>query len=85
MSSDLEGAELSLSPDRISVYACFISLTAEKEDLSAIGINFPRRNTKRLEFFKNAYRNVRKVNFDKRSTQNEFCFETSILCSRRSA
>ena len=46
MSSDQEGAELSLSPDRISIYACSISLTAEKEDLGAKGINFPRRNTK---------------------------------------
>ena len=50
-----KGVELSLSPDRISVYACSISLTAEKEELGAIGINFPWRNTKqcpkRLRFF----------------------------------
>ena len=38
---------------------------------------------KRLGFFKNAYRNVRKAYFDGRTTQREFCFETNILCNRR--
>ena len=36
--SDKERAELSLSSDRISVYACSISLTDEKEDLGVIQI-----------------------------------------------
>ena len=47
----------------------------------------PKRSfeeTKRLGFSKNAYRNVRKAYFDKRTTQSEFCFETNILCNRRS-
>ena len=35
--------------------------------------------TKRPGFFKNAYRNVRKAFFDRRTTQSEFCFETNIL------
>ena len=39
---------------------------------------------KRVRFFKNAYRNVRKAYFDRPSTQSEFCFETNILCNRRS-
>ena len=39
--------------------------------------------TKRLEFFKNAYRNVRKAYFDWRTTQSDFCFGTNILCNRR--
>ena len=39
---------------------------------------------KRLGFFKNAYHNVRKAYFDRRTTQSEFCFETNILCNRRS-
>ena len=39
---------------------------------------------KRVGFFKNAYRNVRKANFDRQITQGEFCFETNILCNRRS-
>ena len=39
---------------------------------------------KRVGFFKNAYRNVRKAYFDRRTTQSEFCFETNILCNRRS-
>ena len=34
--------------------------------------------------FKNAYRNVRKAYFDRRTTQSEFCFEIDILCDRRS-
>ena len=37
---------------------------------------------KRVGFFKNAYRNVRKPCFDRRTTQSEFCFETNILCDR---
>ena len=47
----------------------------------------PKRSleeTKRLGFFKNAYRNVRKAYFDRRPTQSKFCFETNILCDRRS-
>ena len=36
---------------------------------------------KRVGFFKNAYRNVRKAYFDRRTTQSEFCFETNILCN----
>ena len=40
--------------------------------------------TKRPGFFKNAYRNVREAYFDRRTTQSEFCFETDILCKRRS-
>ena len=39
---------------------------------------------KRVGFFKNAYRNVCKAYFDRRTTQSEFCFETNILCNRRS-
>ena len=39
---------------------------------------------KRVGFFKNAYHNVRKVYFDRRTTQSEFCFEINILCDRRS-
>ena len=39
---------------------------------------------KRLGFFKNACRNVRKAYFDRRTTPSEFCFEASILCNRRS-
>ena len=39
---------------------------------------------KRVGFFKNAYRNVRKACFDRRTTQSEFCFEINILCDRRS-
>ncbi|XP_068675944.1 uncharacterized protein [Montipora foliosa] len=39
---------------------------------------------KRVGFFKNAYRNVRKAYFDRRTTQREFCFETNILSNRRS-
>ena len=39
---------------------------------------------KRVRFFKNAYRNVRKAYFDRRTTQSEFCFETNILCNQRS-
>ena len=39
---------------------------------------------KRVRFFKNAYRNVRKAYFDRRTTQSEFCFEINILCDRRS-
>ena len=39
---------------------------------------------KRVGFFKNAYRNVRKAYFDRRTTQSEFCFETNILSNRRS-
>ena len=75
LSSDQEGAELSLSPDRISVYACSISLTAEKEDLGTIGINYEATGV---------FQDVRKAYFDRRTTQSEFCFETSILCNRRS-
>ena len=37
-----------------------------------------------MGFFKNAYRNVRKAYFDRRTTEREFCFETNILCDRRS-
>ena len=37
-----------------------------------------------MGFFKNAYRNVRKAYFDRRTTEGEFCFETNILCDRRS-
>ena len=40
--------------------------------------------TKPPGFFKNGYRNVRKAYFDRRTTQSEFCFETNILCDRRS-
>jgi len=36
-----KGVELRLSPDGISVYACSVSLTAEKEELGPIAINFP--------------------------------------------
>ena len=39
---------------------------------------------KRVGFFKNAYRNVRKAYFDRRTTQSEFCFEINILCDWRS-
>ena len=39
---------------------------------------------KRVGFFKNAYRNVRKAYFDRRTTQSEFRFETNILCNRSS-
>ena len=39
---------------------------------------------KQVGFFKNAYRNVRKAYFDRRTTQSEFCFEINILCDRRS-
>ena len=39
---------------------------------------------KRVGFFKNAYRNVRKAYFDRRTTQSEFCFEINILGDRRS-
>ena len=39
---------------------------------------------KRVGFFKNAYRIVRKAYFDRRTTQSEFCFEINILCDRRS-
>ena len=39
---------------------------------------------KRVGFFKNAYRNVRKAYFDRRTTQIEFCFEINVLCDRRS-
>ena len=39
---------------------------------------------KRVGFFKNAYRNVRKAYFDRRTTESEFCFEINILCDRRS-
>ena len=39
---------------------------------------------KRVGFFKNAYRNVRKAYFDRRTIQSEFCFEINILCDRRS-
>ena len=39
---------------------------------------------KRLGLFKNAYRNVRKAYSERRTSQSEFCFETSILCNRRS-
>ena len=39
---------------------------------------------KRVGFFKNAYRNVRKAYVDRRTTQSEFCFEINILCDRRS-
>ena len=38
----------------------------------------------RLPVFKSAYRNVHKACFDRRTTQSEFCFETNILCNRRS-
>ena len=38
---------------------------------------------KRVEFSKNVYRDVRKVYFERRTTRNEFCFETNILCNRR--
>ena len=40
--------------------------------------------TKRLGFFKNVYPNVRKAYFDRTTTLSEFCFETNILCNRRS-
>ena len=40
--------------------------------------------TKRVKFFKNAYRNVHEAYFDRRTTQSEFCFEINILCDRRS-
>ena len=65
----------SLSPDRISVYACCVSLTAEEE----VGTKYEA-----LGFFKNTYRNVRKAYFDRRTTQREFCFETRIIFNRRS-
>ena len=39
---------------------------------------------KRVGFFKNAYRNVRKAYFDRRTAQSEFCFEINILCDGRS-
>ena len=39
---------------------------------------------KRVGFFKNAYRNVRKAYFDRRTTPSEFCFEINILGDRRS-
>ena len=37
-----------------------------------------------MGFFKNAYRNVRRAYFDRRTTQSEFCFEITILSDRRS-
>ena len=40
------------------------------------------KEMKRLGFFKNAYRNVCKAYFVRRTTQSEFCFETNILCDR---
>ena len=58
------------------VFACSSSLTAEAER--------SLEETKRPGFFKNAYRNVREAYFDRRTTQSEFCFETNILCNRRS-
>ena len=42
------------------------------------------KEEKRVGFFKNAYRNVRKAHVDRRTTQSEFCFEINILCDRRS-
>ena len=59
--------------EAFAAFACSSSLTAEAK---------PRR--KRPGFFKNAYRNVRKAYFDRRTTQSEFCFEIDILCDRRS-
>ena len=50
------------------------------EVLGAIGLE----EMKRVGFFKNAYRKVRKAYFDRRTTQSEFCFEINILCDRRS-
>ena len=58
-----------------AAFACSSSLTALKRSLE---------ETKRPGFFKNAYRNVRKAYFDRRTTQSEFCFETNILSNRRS-
>ena len=39
---------------------------------------------KRVRFFKNVYRNVRKAYFDRQTTQSEFYFANNILCNRRS-
>ena len=39
---------------------------------------------KRVGFFKDAYRKGRKAYFERRTTQSEFCFESNILCDRRS-
>ena len=50
------------------------------EDVGAIDLE----EMKLRGFFKNAYRNVRKAYFDKRTTQSEYCFETNIVCDRRS-
>ena len=49
-----------------------------------LGLDLGLEEMKRLGFFKNAYRSVRKAYFDRRTTQSEFCFETNILCDRRS-
>ena len=48
-----------------------------KEDLAL-------EEMKRVRFFKNAYRNIRNAYFARQTTQSEFCFETNILCNRRS-
>ena len=51
---------------------------------------FPRQlkqsleEEKRVGIFKNAYPNVRKVYFDRGTTQSEFRFKITILCDRRS-
>ena len=42
------------------------------------------KEEKQVGFLKDAYCNVCKVYFERRTTQNEFCFETNILCNRRS-
>ena len=59
--------------EAFAAFASSISLKAEAK---------PRRN-EATGIFQNAYRNVRKAYFDRRTTQSEFCFETN-LCNRRS-
>ena len=62
--------------EAFAAFACSSSLTAEAER--------SLEEMKRPGFFKNAYRNVREAYFDRGTTQSEFCFETNILCNRRS-
>ena len=61
--------------ETFAAFAFSISMTAANEDLSAIGLE----EMKRLGFFKNAYRNVRKDYFDRRTTQNSNLSERSKI------
>ena len=61
--------------ETFAAFACSISLTDANEDLSTIGLE----EMKRLGFFKNAYRNVRKAYFDRRTTQNSNLLQRSKI------